>query len=156
MQNTDHQDDSTIDRRESAVNPDPSSSSSYQTGPSREQLTPSPSRTMRPGSFAPPFPVQPPSASQQIQATMPATPKQSSLTGSPLTNHEIYEMIQKNQQQAGGSPSILMQHQNHPVVSTGSFKQAKSGRHSSSGRFERQDSVIVGTPGFRERYGKYG
>lgn len=68
----------------------------------------------------------------------------------PLTNHEIYELIQKSQQQqVAGNQST--------GSSRGSFKQPKrrplySQRHS---ELERQSSIIVGTPGFRERYGKW-
>jgi len=76
----------------------------------------------------------------------------------PLTNHEIYELIQKNQRQAGGQAQQQTAHRASSPIG-GSLKQQK--RQSSylhqqqQSRLERQDSVIVGTPGFRERYGKF-
>lgn len=96
-------------------------------------------------SFAPPFPVP-------IVGSTPTTT-------TPLTNHEIYELIQKSQQAASqqmdpqsgsGTPS------QPPLTTRGSFKRPKRSslyisRHN---ELERQASVIVGTPGFRERYGK--
>lgn len=94
-------------------------------------------------SFSPPFPVQTGTTSGITLAPQ-----------SPLTNHEIYELIQKTQQQAVGGQLNQMV----PVsgISTGSFKQPKRGQslYVQKNRLERQGSVIVGTPGFRERYGK--
>lgn len=72
----------------------------------------------------------------------------------PLTNHEVYELTQKSQQQVAAT-----QLQKSPIgiPTAGSFKTLK--RQSlyikQHNRLERQGSVIVGTPGFRERYGEY-
>lgn len=67
-------------------------------------------------------------------------------TQKPLTNHEVYEMNQqqdqlvssKQQQQTSAQPA-KRQSLYLPV----------------GHRFERQESIIVGTPGFREKYGKF-
>lgn len=162
------EDDSTrIRRQQSGLNATIQSIDDESSSNNREQLTPSPSRMMRPASFIPPFPVQPPPSptnQQSLQSVTPTTAPATSQTNHPLTNHEIYEMIQKNQQAAaaaaaaaatGSGQSALIQ--SHPISSGGSFKQTKSSRQSSynpTSRFERQDSIIVGTPGFREKYGK--
>lgn len=105
-------------------------------------------------SFLPPFPVQ---TSQIPSATL--TP---SLGGTPLTNHEIYELTQRTQQLqqvVGAAGQLGGGGQNQPVsgISTGSFKQSKRQSLYNQNKYktlERQGSVIVGTPGFRERYGK--
>lgn len=114
---------------------------------SQQQLTQQPhskSLPRRP-TFAPSFPIQ--TGSISSNATLTPT------IGTPLTNHEIYELTQRSQQQqlAGGQmiPASA-------GISKGSFKQSKRQslyvqRHKT---LERQSSIIVGTPGFRERYGK--
>lgn len=93
-------------------------------------------------SFAPPFPAA--SASQLVSNALAG--------GTPLTNHEIYELIQKSQQ------LLAAQQQQQQLQPSGSLKSPKRlslyTRSPSKARIERQGSIIVGTPGFRERYGK--
>lgn len=105
-------------------------------------------------SFVPPFPV---SSTSTGTPTLQSPP----ITQTPLTNHEVYELIQqKNQQQQQQVTGTMMQ--NNPgnimsPVSQGSFKQTKRQSlyiHQQNRGLERQASVIVGTPGFRERYGE--
>lgn len=111
-------------------------SSEWDQEQNRLQLTPSPSVAIRPPSFAHPFPVR------TISAASLAVSQQLQQMGTPLTNHEIYELTKKSQQQP---------------ASSGSFKYPKRPSHTSYNlgrRLDRQTSVIVGTPGFRERYGK--
>lgn len=79
-------------------------------------------------SFASPFPLH----------LAPTNLHQTSST--PMTNHEIYEMIQKSQQQASATKPSKRQSLYH--------NQQQSHQH-----LDRQSSIIVGTPGFRERYG---
>lgn len=74
-----------------------------------------------------------------------------------LTNHEIYELIQR--QQGLVAPTSNLSRPSTPTGNSprGSLKQHK--RKSSifsqaQGRLERQSSIIVGTAGFRERYGE--
>lgn len=85
--------------------------------------------------------------------------QQSRLSVTPvLTSHELYEIKQQQQQQqqfeqtsqftlpvavAPKATSITRQ-----VSPSGSFRNSKYRG------LERQESVIVGTPGFREKYGK--
>lgn len=103
---------------------------------------------------------------QYLQARRPSFvrpfpgPITSSAQGSPtpLTNHEIYELIQKNQHhhQVAGAGAATSQAGQPSSVSRGSFKRAKRPSQfvSRQHELERQNSVIVGTPGFRERYGE--
>lgn len=115
---------------------------------SGQQQQPPPSSKLvqhRP-SFLPPFPVQ--------TSPIPSATLTPSLGGTPLTNHEIYELTQRTQQQQVGAGGQIQ-----PVsgISTGSFKQSKRQSLYNQNKYktlERQGSVIVGTPGFRERYGK--
>lgn len=108
------------------------------------QQSPNKNLQRRP-SFTPPFPIQ----TGSISSNTTLTP----IVGTPLTNHEIYELTQRSQQQQVVGGQMI------PVsgaISTGSFKQSKRQslyvqKHKT---LERQGSVIVGTPGFRERYGK--
>lgn len=115
----------------------------------------------RPVSFAPPFPV-PVGGPQSIPTSQPLLLAPASIVGTPLTNHEIYELIQRHQQQQQASfrasqPSVLS-------GSGGSFKRSKRqslyglassiNRGATGNKLERQSSIIVGTPSFQERYGK--
>lgn len=84
------------------------------------------------------------------------------VTQTPLTNHEVYELIQqKNQQQQQVVGATLQNSNASNIMSAGaqgSFKQVKRQslytHHQQNRALERQTSVIVGTPGFRERYGE--
>lgn len=69
----------------------------------------------------------------------PASPN----AGPPLTNHEIYELAQQQQKPQQIAPAKLN-------YRPGSLYLASS----RATKLQRQTSVIVGTPGFRERYGK--
>jgi hypothetical protein len=99
-------------------------------------------------SFVPPLPVplSAPSATTSARLTSPA----SAPNMKTLTNHEIYEMMQKQQQfksaqsrpAAGGRPKRLS-------LYLANKTQAKQKD------LARQNSLIVGTPSFHERYGKY-
>lgn len=131
MQNQEEADEAMNQSNEQDVD---SENAARQQSPSKRQLV------QRPTSFSPPFPVQ---AVQANPATGTSTP-------APLTNHEIYELlIQKQQQQVGGASQALQT----PIIG-GSFKQLGK-RQPFQKTLERQGSVIVGTPGFRERYGKF-
>lgn len=60
-----------------------------------------------------------------------------------LTHHELYELTQQQQQL---EPAAIAR---PAIQSKQSFRNSIHGH-----RMERQQSIIVGTPGFRERYGK--
>lgn len=97
--------------------------------PQQQQQT-QPHRVHRP-SFTPPFPV-------------PVTSSNSTTPTTPLTNHEIYELIHNRSQQRKASVSPFKQ-----------IKRASLYVQRSHNALERQSSMIVGTPGFKERYGEY-
>lgn len=85
------------------------------------------STPQRPSFFVPPFPV--PSQGGSASSSVP------------LTNHEMYELIQK-------SPTMGQQAKK---PTGGSLRGPRQKPHK---LLERQGSVIVGTPSFRQRYGK--
>lgn len=104
-------------------------------------------------SFVPPFPV---SSTPTGTPTLQSPP----ITQTPLTNHEVYELIQQKNQQQQQVAGNMMQNNPGNIMSPGSqgsFKQTKRQSlyiHQQNRGLERQASVIVGTPGFRERYGE--
>lgn len=100
-----------------------------QQAPTRRQLAHRPS-------FAPPLPVP------TLLSSLGQPPS------TPLTNHEMYELIQKQQQQQ--APDSPLANSQSSGISSGSFRQSKR-----SGWRERQSSIIVGTQSFRDRYGEY-
>lgn len=117
-----------------------------------EDVFPPPQQTLQLHrlSYVPPFPVSSSPLGTQTIQTPPS---------SPLTNHEIYELIQQKnlQQQQVAANATLSGSTGHIISPQGSFKQTKRQSlytHQQHRNLERQASVIVGTPGFRERYGK--
>lgn len=126
----------------------------------QQVLRPRQIASQRPGSFAPPFPV-PVGGMQSTPVSQPLLLTPASIVGTPLTNHEIYELIQRHQQQQQAS---LRASQPSVLSGGGSFKRSKRqslyglagsiNRGTSGSKLERQSSIIVGTASFQERYGK--
>lgn len=86
--------------------------------------------------------------SRPSSATTPPLP--------PLTNHEIYELVQKCKPQAATQLQVAQDLESPGGQFTARPKRTKNMPYLArpASQLERQDSVIVGTPGFRERYGK--
>lgn len=97
-------------------------------------------------SFVPPLPVA--SSPGDRTPTMQA----------PLTNHEVYELIQQKNQQVAGAAlhnnAGNMMSSGQQATNMKHTKRQSLYIHQQSRGLERQASVIVGTPGFRERYGE--